>query len=148
MDRSLCNDYGGIMKTLAHLITLCFLLIPFTCDAQMPANSPIPPGPTIKILAIGRLKAPPTPEQIKLIASKEAPDTVRLYLAGKIDQWYSIQNDNGVVFILNVSSIEEAHATLDALPLGQAKLMTFELIPMGPLNPLALLLPHPDKSAQ
>ena len=28
-----------------------------------------------------------------------------------------------------------------ALPLGQAKLMTFELIPLGPLSPLALLLP-------
>jgi len=136
------------MKTLARLITLWFLLIPLTCEAQMPANSPIPQGPTNRILAIGRLKAPPTPEVIKLISEKEAPDTVRLYLAGKIDQWYSIQNDNGVVFILNASSVEEAHTMLEALPLGQAKLMTFELIPMGPLSPLALLLPLPDKPAQ
>jgi hypothetical protein len=59
-----------------------------------------------------------------------------------------LQDGLGVVFILNVSSVEEAHSMLEALPLGQAKLMTFELIPLGPLSPLALLLPQPDKPAQ
>ena len=29
-----------------------------------------------------------------------------------------------------------AHEMLEKLPLGQAHLMTFELIPLGPLNPL------------
>ena len=76
------------------------------------------------------------------------PDTLRLYLAGKIDQWYSIQGAYGVVFILNYSTVEEARTALEALPLGQAKLMTFELIPLGPISPLALLLPHPDKPTQ
>lgn len=136
------------MKSLARSITLCLLLVPFTALAQTPAPSPLPPVPTTRILAIGRLNAPPTPDQRKLLASREVPDTVRLYLAGKIDQWYSIQNDNGVVFILNVSSVEEASTLLEALPLGQAKLMTFQLIPLGPLRPLALLLPNPDKPAQ
>lgn len=114
----------------------------------MVTPSPLHSSPTTRILAIGRLKAPPTPEQLKLLASKEAPDTVRLYLAGKIDQWYSLKEGNGVVFILNMSSVEEAHSMLEALPLGQAKLMTFELIPLGPLSPLALLLPQPAKSAE
>ena len=136
------------MKTLARLMALCLVLIPFTCEAQMPVNSPLPSVPTTRILAIGRFNAPPTPEQFKLLASKEVPDTLRLYLAGKIDQWYSIQNDNGVVFILNVSSVDEAHAMLEALPLGQAKLMTFQLIPLGPISPLALLLPHSETPAQ
>jgi hypothetical protein len=136
------------MKMLGRLVFLCSLLIGFRCGAQMPGNSPLQPGPTVKILAIGRLKAPPTPEQIKMLASREAPDTVRLYLAGKIDQWYSLQEGNGVVFILNMSSVEEARSMLAALPLGQAKLMTFELIPMGPLTPLALLLPRGDTPAQ
>jgi hypothetical protein len=80
--------------------------------------------------------------------SREVPDTVRLYLGGKIDQWYLRQDGKGVVFILNLSSAEEAHSMLEALPLGQAKLMTFELIPLGPLSPLGLLLSHPDKPAQ
>jgi hypothetical protein len=135
------------MKSLARSITLCLLLVPFI-HAQTSAPSPLPPVPTTRILAIGRLSAPLTPDQRKLLATHEVPDTVRLYLAGKIDQWYSIQNDNGVVFILNVSSVEEANTLLEALPLGQAKLMTFQLIPLGPLRPLGLLLPNPDKPTQ
>jgi hypothetical protein len=136
------------MKTLARTIALSLLLIPIALEAQMPKSSPLPPTPTNRILAIGRFNAPPTPDQFKLLASQEVPDTLRLYLAGKIDQWYSIQNDNGVVFILNASTVEEAHTMLEALPLGQAKLMTFQLIPLGPLSPLALLLPKPEKPAQ
>jgi hypothetical protein len=136
------------MKTLARKIALSLLLIPVAVEAQMPKSSPLPPTPTNRILAIGRFNAPPRPDQFKLLASQEVPDTLRLYLAGKIDQWYSIQNDNGVVFILNASTVEEAHTMLEALPLGQAKLMTFQLIPLGPLSPLALLLPKPDKPGQ
>ena len=136
------------MKTLIRLLALSFLLIPFTSFAQMPASSPLPPVPTVKILAIGKLTTQPTPEAMKLLASREVPATVRLYLAGKIDQWYSLKEGNGVVFILNLTSVEEARTMLDALPLGQAKLMTFDLIPIGPLSPLALLLSHPDKTAQ
>ena len=136
------------MNTLARMFALSLLLIPVALEAQMLKSSPLPSTPTNRILAIGRFNAPPTSDQFKLLASREVPDTLRLYLAGKIDQWYSIQNDNGVVFILNASTVEEAHTMLEALPLGQAKLMTFQLIPLGPLSPLALLLPKPDKPAQ
>jgi hypothetical protein len=136
------------VKTLARMFALSLLLLPVALEAQTPKSSPLPPTPTNRILAIGRFNAPPAPDQFKLLSSQEVPDTLRLYLAGKIDQWYSIQNDNGVVFILNASTVEEAHTMLEALPLGQAKLMTFQLIPLGPLSPLALLLPKPDKPAQ
>jgi hypothetical protein len=136
------------MKAFIRLAVLCFALFPFVGVSQTPASNALPPVPTTKILAIGRLTGPRTPELIKLLGSKELPATVRLYLAGKIDQWYSIKDDNGVVFIMNVSTVEEAHSLLEALPLGQAKLMTFQLIPIGPLSPLALSLPHDDKPAQ
>jgi len=114
----------------------------------MPAPSFLPSVTTTKILAIDRLNVPRSPEIVKLLSSREAPDTVRLYLAGKIDQWYSLQDGNGVVFILNLPSVEEARSMLEALPFGQAKVMSFELIPLGPLTPLSLLLPHTDKPAQ
>ena len=39
----------------------------------------------------------------------------------------------------------EAHKLLEDLPLGRAGMMTFKLIPMGPLRPLGLLLPEPPK---
>jgi hypothetical protein len=44
------------------------------------------------------------------------------------------------VFILNLTDPKQAHDLLDKLPLGQAGLMEFQLIPLGPLSPLRALL--------
>jgi hypothetical protein len=51
----------------------------------------------------------------------------------------SQQNGKGVVFILNVTDSAAAHEMLEKLPLGQAHLMSFELILLGPLAPLRRL---------
>jgi hypothetical protein len=95
--------------------------------------------PTTKILAIGTIN--PGVDQAKVLAilPNEVRDTVDLYLDGKIDQWYSLQDRPGVAFILNVTDVTAAHEMLEKLPLGQAHLMSFELIPLGPLNPLRRL---------
>ena len=95
--------------------------------------------PTTKILAIGTVDPGVEPEKVLAILPEEVRDTANLYLDGKIDQWYSQQNGRGVVFILNVTDPAVAHEMLEKLPLGQAHLMTFELIPLGPLAPLRLL---------
>ena len=108
-------------------------------QAQTPAD-PLLSVPTTKVLAIGSLDAPLTEEQRRGIMSHEVPDTVKLYRGGKIDQWYVRKDGKGVVFLLNLNSAEEAKAILDQLPLGQAKLMHFDFIPLGPLSPLGLLL--------
>jgi hypothetical protein len=50
-----------------------------------------------------------------------------------------LQDSTGVVFILNVTDLDAARAMLEKLPLGQAHLMHFELIRLGPLNPLRQL---------
>ncbi len=76
----------------------------------------------------------------RAILPTEVRETVKLYLDGKIDQWYSLQERAGVVFILNVTDPAAAHEMLEKLPLGQAHLMSFELMPLGPLNPLHQLL--------
>jgi hypothetical protein len=47
------------------------------------------------------------------------------------------------VFILNITDIGAAQSMLEALPLAKAHLMTFELYPIGPLNPLHQLLRSP-----
>jgi hypothetical protein len=96
--------------------------------------------PTTKILAIGQFTKAPTPEQINEFFAKEVPATLRLYLAGKIDQWWIRQTQTGPVFLLNVTSLEEARALMEKLPLGQAGLMKHEFIELGPLTPLHLLL--------
>lgn len=127
------------------LIPPALLLLPAQLQAQTaPAVSPavpqMPPVPTTRILAIGSLTAPLDPKSRQTIMPEEVRRTVELYLNGKIDQWYVKQDGTGVVFIMNMTSPQEAHALLEALPLGQKGLMHFELTPLGPLNPLRFLL--------
>ncbi len=100
---------------------------------------------TTKVLAIGSWTAKATPETRPAIMPFEARDTLRLELAGKIDQWFAKSDGSGAVFLMNVTDPEEAHRLLEPLPLGKAGMMTFELIPIGPLWPLGLLLPEPAK---
>ena len=103
------------------------------------AQSASPPTPTTRILAIGTLNPGVDPAAARAILPREVRETVKLYLEGKIDQWYSLQGRAGVAFILNVTDTASAHEMLEQLPLGQAHLMTFELIPLAPLNPLRQL---------
>jgi hypothetical protein len=100
---------------------------------------------TTKVLAIGSWTAKATPETRPPIMPFEASDTIRLMLKGKIDQWFAKSDGSGAVFLMNVADAAEAHRLLEALPLGRADMMTFELIPVGPLWPLALLLNEPAK---
>jgi hypothetical protein len=95
---------------------------------------------TTKVLAIGRWTAKATPETRPPIMPFEARDTLRLLLAGKIDQWFAKTDGSGAVFLMNVTDPAEAHRLLEGLPLGRADMMTFEIIPVGPLWPLGLLL--------
>jgi hypothetical protein len=109
---------------------------------------PAEPGlvvPTVKLLAIGSFTAKAKSSDWKPMLPSEVRETVRLYLAGKIDQWYVKQDQSGVVFLLNLTDPAEAHALLDKLPLGQAGLMEFQIIPLGPISPLRLLLSEPAK---
>ena len=103
------------------------------------AQSATPPTPTTRILAIGTINQGVDPAAARAILPTEVRETVKLYLDGKIDQWYSLQGRSGVAFILNVTDPVTAREMLEELPLGQAHLMTFELIPLAPLSPLRQL---------
>jgi hypothetical protein len=95
--------------------------------------------PTTRILAIGTINPEVDQAKVLEVLPTEVRETVNLYLDGKIDQWYSLQDRRGVVFILNVTDLKVAHEMLEKLPLGQAHLMSFELMPLGPLNQLRQL---------
>lgn len=103
------------------------------------AQSAAPPTPTTRILAIGTINPGVDLAAVRAILPMEVRETVQLYLDGKIDQWYSLQGRAGVVFILNVTDRATAHEMLERLPLGQAHFMSFELMPLAPLNPLRQL---------
>ncbi len=112
-----------------------------TIAAEMKAAQTL----TTKVLAIGAWTAKATAEARPAVMPFEARETMRLMLAGKIDQWFAKIDGSGAVFLMNLTDLAEAHALLEALPLGQANMMTFELIPIGPLWPLGLLLREPAR---
>jgi hypothetical protein len=81
-----------------------------------------------------------TRQQIMNIMPAEVRATVKLYLDGKIRQWYSRGDGKGVIFLIDAKTVEEAHAAIDAMPLSKEHLVDHEFIPVGPLMPLMALL--------
>jgi hypothetical protein len=94
----------------------------------------------VKVFAFGTITNPPTQQQQQQIMPKEVPDTLQLYLDGKIEQFWFRQDRPGVIFLMNVDSVDEARAAVDKLPLTEGGFMSFELTPVGPLAPLARLI--------
>ena len=129
---------------IAALAAAVGVLVTSPASAQagpvLQANVGLPDVPTTKILAIGSIAPSVNRAGLPSIMPDEVRDTVRLYLDGRIEQWFVRKDKPGVVFILRAGDLSEARAMLDALPLGKAGLMTFEIIPLGPLAPLGMLI--------
>ena len=66
---------------------------------------------------VGNAVKPITPETRQQVMPKEVPATLKLYLDGKIEQFFFRQDKPGVVFIMNVDSVEHAKATIETPPL-------------------------------
>jgi hypothetical protein len=115
----------------------------FTSLAPLGAQAP-PTAPTTAILTSLTIKADVDRARLLQTMPEEVRETVKLYLDGKIQQWYARSDGRGVVFILNCATVAEAKALMDALPLGKANLANFEFTPLGPLTPLRLLLTEPS----
>jgi hypothetical protein len=71
---------------------------------------------------------------------EEIRATVKLYLGGKIHQWYSRGDGKGVIFLVDAKTEDEARAVVETLPLAKKQLMDHEYIPVGPLMPLRALM--------
>jgi hypothetical protein len=154
VSRRLTRRPAGGMTWLVRLVHgVSFITVlaaidptPLLAQSGPPVAAPPPSGldvPTTKLLAIGTFTAKGTPERWKQLLPAEVRDTVRLYLAGKIDQWYLKQDRTGVVFLMNTTDPKEALELLGKFPFGQAGLMKFEIIPLGPIAPLRVLLTEP-----
>jgi hypothetical protein len=132
-------------RLLLNLTTASVLVV--SAGVSMSQTTPMPTTPTTpttKILAIGTFPPGTDMQLVQHILPTEVRETTQLYLEGKIDQWYSLQDRAGVAFILNVKDVDQAHEMLEALPLGKTHLMTFSLLPIGPLKPLSKLLNPPS----
>jgi len=105
---------------------------------QPPSGAPSPK--TTEVMVILTAKQGVTRQQIMNVIPAEIRATVKLYLDGKIRQWYSRGDGRGVILFLDVKSIDDAHAIMDTLPLSKENLMDHEYIPVGPLLPLSALI--------
>jgi len=109
-------------------------------DAPSPAPSDVPSPKTTEVMVILTARQGVTRQQIMNIMPAEIRATVKLYLDGKIRQWYSRGDGRGVIFLIDAQTVEEAHAVIDAMPLSKENVMDHQYIPVGPLLPLAALL--------
>jgi hypothetical protein len=92
----------------------------------------------MKVFAIATAQSSLTPDKLQQHMPSEVPSTLKLYLNGKVEQFWFRENF-GPIFLMNVDSIDKAKATLNALPLIGDGLMTYEYLPVTPLMPLGLL---------
>jgi hypothetical protein len=114
------------------------LLVSLLPAAAMAQSGPSPT--TTEVMVILTARQGVTREQIMNVMPAEIRATVKLYLDGKIRQWYSKSDGRGVILFLDVKTVEEAHAVMDAMPLSKENLMDHEYVPVGPLLPLGSLI--------
>src|SRR5665213_1336399 len=106
-----------------HILTPVALL---TLAANLlVAQAPSQPKVT-HVLAILSVTPNTTRDQINPVMQEEVQETLKLYLAGKIEQWYARGDGKGVVFLMNCATVDEAKAILEALPLAKHNFASFE----------------------
>jgi len=96
---------------------------------------------TTAVLVIETPRQGVTPDQIMAVIPEEIRATVRLYLDGKIREWYSRGDGKGVVFLVEATTEEEARTIMETLPLAKQRLMDHQYVAVGPLMPLRALNP-------
>jgi hypothetical protein len=130
---------------MKFMIPLLVASLPLAAAAQsQPGKTAGTPGAmqpkTTAVMVILTAKQGVTREQIMAVMPAEIRDTVKLYLDGRIRQWYSRGDGKGVVFFIDAKTEDEARAVMDTLPLAKADLMDHQYIPVGPLMPLMGLI--------
>ena len=130
---------------MKFMISFLIALLAVASVAQ--SQSAVAPGvPTVaiprttEVLVIQTPKKGVTAQQVMAVIPAEIRATVKLYLAGKIRQWYSRGDGKGVIFLVDAKSEGEARALMETLPLAKEQLMDHEYIPVGPLMPLRALM--------
>ncbi|MBT5073717.1 MAG: hypothetical protein HOM63_08345, partial [Kordiimonadaceae bacterium] len=97
-----------IMEITMKKIIFATLLMVFA-STQVFAQTPSQGLPTTNIMVLVKMKSDvQRPENFGEVMQEEVRETVKLYLGGKISQWFFRGDGGGVVFILNATSIEEA----------------------------------------
>jgi len=95
---------------------------------------------TTAVLVIETPRQGVTASQIMDVIPEEIRATVKLYLEGRIREWYSRGDGKGVIFLVDAKTEDEARTLMEALPLAKQQLMDHQYIPVGPLMPMRALI--------
>jgi hypothetical protein len=129
---------------MKQVLPFLIAALPVASVAQSPSGGPRVPSvaipKTTEVLVIQTAKQGVNPQQIMTVMPAEIRETVKLYLDGKIRQWYSRGDGRGVVFLVDAKTEGEARAVMETLPLAKEQLMDHVYIPVGPLMPLRALI--------
>jgi hypothetical protein len=109
-------------------------------SGQAPAASAAVLPKTTEVMVILTAKQGVTRQQIMAIMPSEIRETVKLYLDGKIRQWYSRADADGAVFFIDAKTADEARAVMETLPLSKEHLVDHAYIPVGPLTAFLALI--------
>ena len=127
------------------MIPFLMAMLPVASVAQSPSgvSQSVPSVAMPKTTAVLVIQTPRkgvTVQQIMAVMPSEVEATVRLYLDGKIREWYSRGDGKGVIFLVDAKTEDEARAMMETLPLAKGQLMDDQYIPVGPLMPLRMLV--------
>jgi hypothetical protein len=95
---------------------------------------------TTEVLVIQTPRQGVTFQQFMPFMPAEIRATVKLYLDGKIREWYSRGDGKGVIFVVDAKTEDEARDIIETLPLAKEQLWNTEYIPVGPLMPLRAVM--------
>jgi hypothetical protein len=99
----------------------------------------------VKIIAIERDTPGMATEQFIPYLKAEAAKVWELYQNGIVRELYFRQDLSNAVLVMECASVNEAWAVLEQLPMVQAGLIDFDLIPLRPYPGFArLFTPIPD----
>jgi hypothetical protein len=130
---------------MKFMIPFLMAMLPVASVAQPQSGGPqgvpsVAIPKTSEVLVIETPRQGATPKQIMAVMPSEVEATVRLYLDGKIREWYSRGDGKGVIFLVEAKTEDEARAIMETLPLAKEQLMDHQYIPVGPLMPLRILV--------
>jgi muconolactone delta-isomerase len=89
-------------------------------------------GIAMKILALEKEVPNTAPEQFAPHLKAEAARVWELYKSGELREVYFRGDRNEAVLILECANVEDAESLLKTLPLVQAGLIEFDVIPLVP----------------
>src|ERR1700734_2634113 len=131
------------MKFMIALLMAVLPALSFP-QSQLEAGQGLPGGAIPKTTAVLVIQTPKqgvTVQQVMAVIPDEIQATVRLYLDGKIREWYSRGDGKGVILLVDAKTEDEARALMETLPLAKPHLRDNQYIPVGPRSRRRIVTP-------